>query len=117
MFPAIVARAPPPPPYCENSPPPPGFTPEQVHPNDPDHGSHHQWEVWNRIDYTAYRSEIPRFCSEFGFQAPPTWRTLTDWVHAVDGRPLDSADDPNNDPNFLLHQKAEDGNGKLDRGL
>ncbi len=29
------------------------------------------------IDYTAYRSEIPRFCSEFGFQAPPAWRTLT----------------------------------------
>ena len=54
---------------------------ERIHPNDPDHGTHHQWEVWNRIDYTAYRSEIPRFCSEFGFQAPPAWRTLSDWVH------------------------------------
>ena len=62
-------------------------------------------------------SEIPRFCSEFGFQAPPAWRTLTDWVHAVDGGPLDEAGDPKNDPNFLLHQKAADGNGKLDRGL
>ena len=69
------------------------------------------------IDYTAYRSEIPRFCSEFGFQAPPAWRTLIDWVHAVDGGPLDAASDPKNDANFLLHQKAEDGNGKLDRGL
>jgi hypothetical protein len=65
----------------------------------------------------AYRSEIPRFCSEFGFQAPPVWRTLIDWVHAVDGGPLDAADDAKNDVNFLLHQKADDGNGKLDRGL
>ena len=28
-----------------------------------------------------------------------------------------SASDPKNDANFLLHQKADDGNGKLDRGL
>ena len=90
---------------------------EVAHPNDPDHGTHHQWEVWNNIDYTAYRSEIPRFCSEFGFQAPPAWRTLTDWVHAVDGGALEAASDPKNDANFLLHQKAADGNGKLDRGL
>jgi beta-mannosidase len=42
---------------------------------------------------------------------------LIDWVHAVDGGALDNACDPKNDANFLLHQKAEDGNGKLDRGL
>lgn len=42
---------------------------------------------------------------------------MTDWVHAVDGGPLDAARDPKNDANFLLHQKADDGNGKLDRGL
>src|SRR3954447_26594175 len=117
MFPAIVAELDPTRPYCENSPCSPGFDLKQVHPNDPDHGSHHQWEVWNRIDYSAYRREIPRFCSEFGFQAPPTWRTLMDWVHAVDGGALDDASDPKDDPNFLIHQKAEDGNGKLDRGL
>src|SRR5512133_1566441 len=55
--------------------------------------------------------------SEFGFQAPPAWRTLTDWVHSVDGGQLAAASDPKSDVNFLLHQKAEDGNGKLDRGL
>jgi beta-mannosidase len=77
----------------------------------------HQWEVWNRIDYAAYRSEIPRFCAEFGFQAPPAWRTLIDWVHAADGGSLNAASEPKNDANFLLHQKADDGNGKLDRGL
>jgi beta-mannosidase len=117
VFSGIVADLDPTRPYSANSPYSPGAEPERVHPNDPDHGTHHQWEVWNRIDYTAYRSEIPRFCSEFGFQAPPAWRTLIDWVHTVDGRPLDTATDPKNDANFLLHQKADDGNGKLDRGL
>jgi beta-mannosidase len=117
LFTRIVAELDPTRPYCENSPCSPDTDLELVNPNDPDHGTHHQWEVWNRIDYAAYRSEIPRFCSEFGFQAPPAWRTLTDWVHAVDGGPLDAAREPKNDANFLLHQKADDGNGKLDRGL
>jgi beta-mannosidase len=117
LFPKIVAELDPTRPYCDNSPYSPRLNGDAVHPNDPDHGTHHQWEVWNHIDYTAYRSEIPRFCSEFGFQAPPAWRTLIDSVHAVDGRPLDAVSDPKNDTNFLLHQKADDGNGKLDRGL
>jgi beta-mannosidase len=117
LFPAIVAELDPTRPYCENSPCSPGFRFDQLHPNDPDHGSHHQWEVWNAIDYSAYRGEIPRFCSEFGFQAPPAWRTLMDWVHSAGGGRLDETGDPKNDPNFLLHQKAHDGNGKLDRGL
>jgi beta-mannosidase len=117
LFPAIVAELDPTRPYSDNSPYSPRVHGQDVHPNDPDHGTHHQWEVWNHIDYTAYRSEIPRFCSEFGFQAPPAWRTLTDWVHAVDGGVLEAASDPKNDANFLLHQKAADGNGKLDGGL
>ncbi|HEU4909672.1 MAG TPA: glycoside hydrolase family 2 protein, partial [Propionibacteriaceae bacterium] len=117
LFPRIVAELDPTRPYSDNSPYSPGADPQHVHPNDPNHGTHHQWDVWNRIDYTAYRSEIPRFCSEFGFQAPPAWRTLVDWVHASDGGPLDAANDPKNDANFLLHQKAAEGNDKLDRGL
>ncbi|HVD52597.1 MAG TPA: glycoside hydrolase family 2 protein [Propionibacteriaceae bacterium] len=117
LFPRIVAELDPTRPYCDNSPYSPRVDGRQAPPNDPDHGTHHQWDVWNKIDYTAYRSEIPRFCSEFGFQAPPAWRTLIDWVHAVDGGPLAAASDPKNDPNFLLHQKAAEGNGKLDRGL
>jgi beta-mannosidase len=117
LFARVVAELDPTRPYSENSPSSPGFDLSQVHPNDPDHGSHHQWEVWNRMDYSAYRSEIPRFCSEFGFQAPPAWRTLIDWVHAADGRPLDEVSNPKYDVNFLAHQKALDGNGKLDRGL
>ncbi|MEV8379224.1 glycoside hydrolase family 2 protein [Kribbella sp. NPDC056861] len=110
LFPRLVRELDPTRPYCDNSPYTPGST--NYHPNDPDRGTHHQWEVWNRVDYTIYRSEIPRFCSEFGFQGPPAWRTLTDWVHPADRGPLTK-----DDPVFLVHQKADDGNGKLDRGL
>ena len=117
LFPAVLAELDPTRPYATNSPFTPRRDPADVHPNDPDRGTHHQWEVWNRVDYTAYRSEIPRFCSEFGFQGPPAWRTLVESVHAVDGGPLADAPVPQEDPVFLVHQKAEDGNGKLDRGL
>ena len=75
LFPAIVGELDPTRTYSDNSPCSPGYSSAQLHPNQPDHGSHHQWEVWNRLDYHEYRSEIPRFCSEFGFQGPPAWRT------------------------------------------
>ena len=38
-------------------------------------------------------------------------------MHGVDGGPLTSAADPKQDANFRIHQKADDGNGKLDRGM
>jgi beta-mannosidase len=79
------------------------------HPNDPAHGTMHIWDVWNERDYTAYRDYVPRFCAEFGFQGPPAWATLTRAVH---DQPLTPTS-----PGLLVHQKAEDGNGKLVRGL
>jgi beta-mannosidase len=109
LFPRVVAELDPTRAYSDGSPYTPGFAPEEKHPNDQDHGTRHEWEVWNRIDYTHYRDHTPRFCSEFGFQGPPTWATLTDWIH---DEPLSPTS-----PAFLLHQKAEDGNGKLDRGM
>ena len=105
LLPAIVAELDPARHYSPGSP----YSPGEVHPNDPDHGTRHEWEVWNRIDYTHFRDHIPRFCSEFGFQGPPTWATLSRWIH---DDPLTPAS-----PAFRLHQKAQDGNGKLDRGL
>jgi beta-mannosidase len=105
-LPALVARLDATRPYVPNSPysPDPG-----AHPNDPSHGPVHIWDVWNERDYTGYLSYRPRFVSEFGFQGPPTWSTLTRAVH----------DDPltPDSPGMLAHQKAEDGNGKLARGL
>ncbi|KIH98271.1 beta-mannosidase [Streptomonospora alba] len=109
LFPRVVAELDPTRPYVEGSPCSPGHRPGGVHPNDPDHGCRHEWDVWNQSDYTHYRTTVPRFCAEFGFQGPPTWRTLTTWIH-------DSPLTPTS-PAFLLHQKANDGNGKLHRGL
>ncbi len=108
LLPQLVRELDPTRPYTDNSPSSPG----RVHPNDPDRGTHHQWDVWNRVDYSVYRSEVPRFCSEFGFQGPPNWRTLEDWVHPSRPGPLTKTDET-----FLVHQKAADGNGKLDRGM
>jgi beta-mannosidase len=105
-LPELVARLDPTRPYIPGSPysPDPG-----AHPNDPSSGPMHVWDVWNQRDYTAYLSYTPRFVSEFGFQGPPTWSTLTRAIH----------DDPltPDAPGMDAHQKAEDGNGKLARGL
>ncbi|MFE9750990.1 glycoside hydrolase family 2 protein [Saccharothrix saharensis] len=105
LLPKIVEELDPTRPYAPGSPHSPG----DVSHDDPDHGTRHVWGVWNSLDYTHYRDDIPRFCAEFGFQGPPTWATLTRWIH---DEPLTPTS-----PAFLLHQKAEDGNGKLDRGL
>ncbi|UOE43041.1 glycoside hydrolase family 2 protein [Agromyces larvae] len=82
---------------------------DYLHPNDASNGTVHIWDVWNERDYTAYREWRPRFVAEFGFQGPPAWSTLTSVVH---DQPLDPYG-----PQLLVHQKADDGNGKLERGL
>ncbi len=106
VLPRIVAELDPTRFYCPSSP----YSPvDGLHPNDANHGTRHEWDVWNNDDYTHYRDHVPRFCAEFGFQGPPTWATLTRWIH---DQPLTPGS-----PSFLAHQKAEDGNGKLDRGL
>jgi beta-mannosidase len=81
---------------------------DYLHPNDPRNGTMHIWDVWNAKDYTAYRHYKPRFVSEFGFQGPPAWSTLTSVVHDV---PLDPYGHQ-----MLVHQKAHLGNEKLQRG-
>jgi beta-mannosidase len=106
ILPKLVAELDPTRPYCAASP---WSFSQEIHPNDPDHGCMHIWDVWNQRDYTGYLDYIPRFASEFGFQGPPRWSTLTRAVHdtplAVDG------------PALLAHQKAADGMGKLERSL
>jgi beta-mannosidase len=108
-FPALLAELDPTRPYHPGSPSSPGHDPADVHPNDDRYGTRHEWEAWNREDYTWHDRSIPRFCSEFGWQAPPAWTTLAAALDAADLR-TDSAA-------FLLHQKADDGNGKLERGV
>jgi len=106
LFPRLVAELDPRTPYVPGSP----FSPDEaVHPNDPAQGPVHEWEVWNRQDQDRYLDLRPRFVSEFGFQGPPAWSTL---VSAVHDEPLDPYGHQ-----MLVHQKAEDGNLKLERGL
>ena len=104
-FPRIVAELAPQVLYTPGSPfsPTPGTAA-----NDPNHGSTHLWETWNRQDYPVFRSYRPRFVAEFGWQGPATWTTLTD---SVTDRPLTPES-----PGMLVHQKAQDGNDKLTDG-
>ncbi|MEJ3748071.1 glycoside hydrolase family 2 protein [Actinomycetes bacterium KLBMP 9797] len=106
LLPAIVAELDPTRPYWPGSP---WSGSHDRHPNDPAHGTTHEWAVWNRIDYAHYRDYVPRFASEFGFQAPPAYATLRRWL----------ADEPlaPDSPGMRHHQKAPDGDAKLRRGL
>ncbi|MFD7990272.1 glycoside hydrolase family 2 protein [Streptomyces mexicanus] len=106
LLPRVVAELDPTRPYTAGSPWSGSW---EHHPNDPAHGTHHSWEVWNRQDYAEYRASVPRFVAEFGWQAPPATATLR---RALPGEHL--APDS---PGMLHHQKAEDGNGKLNRGI
>ncbi|GGV24349.1 beta-mannosidase [Streptomyces longisporoflavus] len=106
LLPRVVAELDPTRPYTAGSPWSGSW---DHHPNDPDHGTYHSWEVWNRQDYTEYRADVPRFVSEFGWQAPPAMATLRDALPGEDLAP--------DSPGMLHHQKAEDGNGKLNRGV
>ncbi|BFO16465.1 hypothetical protein SHKM778_28530 [Streptomyces sp. KM77-8] len=73
VLPRVVAESDPTRPYTAGSP----WSGSWLHhPNDPAHGTHHSWEVWNRTDYADYRSHVPRFVAEFGWQAPPAYATL-----------------------------------------
>lgn len=106
LLPKIVAELDPTRPYWAGSPYSGSM---EIHPNDPEHGCTHVWDVWNDVGYEVYRDYIPRFCSEFGWQAPPTWATLEQSIH---DQPLTPTS-----PGVSHHQKATQGNFKLLRGL
>lgn len=106
LLPRLVAELDPARPYWAGSPYSGSM---DIHPNDPAHGCSHVWDVWNDIGYEHYADSVPRFCSEFGWQAPPTWATLSQSVHDQPMTPTS--------PGVWHHQKATIGNDKLLRGL
>lgn len=106
LLPRVLAELDPSRPYTPGSP---WSGTLDRHPNDPDHGSIHSWELWNRQDYPHYRDVVPRFLAEFGWQAPPTWSALT---RAISDDPMTPES-----PGMLVHQKAMEGNDKLTDGL
>ncbi|MEV3935606.1 glycoside hydrolase family 2 protein [Glycomyces sp. NPDC049804] len=105
LLPRILAELDPTRPYSPASPYSFG---DYRHPNDERYGTMHIWDVWNREDYTKYAEYRPRFLSEFGFQAPPAWSTLVSVVHDEPLGPFGEQ--------MLVHQKANLGNAKLERG-
>ncbi|MFE5339584.1 glycoside hydrolase family 2 protein [Isoptericola sp. NPDC056578] len=105
LLPGVLAKLDPTRPYSPASPYSFG---DYRHPNDERYGTMHIWDVWNREDYSVYARYRPRFLSEFGFQGPPAWSTLTRVVH---DEPLDPFGHQ-----MLVHQKAHLGNAKLERG-
>ncbi|WP_418275796.1 glycoside hydrolase family 2 protein [Isoptericola jiangsuensis] len=105
LLPRVVAELDPTRPY---SPASPFSFGDYRHPNDERYGTMHIWDVWNREDYTVYRRYRPRFLSEFGFQGPPAWSTLARVVHDEPLAPFGHQ--------MLVHQKANLGNAKLERG-
>ncbi|MFF5178966.1 glycoside hydrolase family 2 protein [Micromonospora sp. NPDC000316] len=106
VLPRIVGALDPTRPYWPGSP---WSGSEEIHPNDPTHGTTHIWDVWNTDDYTKYREYVPRFVAEFGYQAPPAYATLR---RALSDEPL-----AQDSPGMAHHQKAADGDAKLQRGL
>lgn len=72
-------------------------------PNGQKQGDSHYWDVWHgRKPFTAYRSQYPRFMSEFGFQALPPMPTIKTYAEKPDW----------NMTSYIMerHQKNDSGN-------
>jgi beta-mannosidase len=82
MLPEIVAREDPDRPYWPSS----ASSGEPfVDPNGPTRGDMHYWGVWHeRKPFSAYRDQLPRFASEFGFQSLPPIATLLSFTSPAD---------------------------------
>ncbi|HEX8465027.1 MAG TPA: glycoside hydrolase family 2 TIM barrel-domain containing protein [Abditibacterium sp.] len=102
ILPALVKEIDPTRPYWPGSP---YSGTLDIHPNADAWGLKHMWETWNRVNHTMFRSYTPRFASEFGHQAPPTYSTIVRSIPEDARNPYS--------PAMLAHQKADGGNDKL----
>ncbi|HLO30100.1 MAG TPA: glycoside hydrolase family 2 protein [Anaerolineales bacterium] len=69
-------------------------------------GDCHYWDVWHgRKPFTAYRTQYPRFMSEFGFQALPPLKTIATYAVPSDW----------NMTSYIMehHQRSGSGNGLM----
>jgi beta-mannosidase len=69
-------------------------------------GDCHYWDVWHgRKPFTAYRTQFPRFMSEFGFQALPPLKTIATYADPADW----------NMTSYIMehHQRSGSGNGLM----
>ena len=102
LLPRVVAEVDPSRPYWPGSP----YSGSMgIHPLADAYGNKHMWDTWNEVSFSHFRRYSPRFASEFGHQAPPTWATLTRAIPEGKRDPLS--------PSMLSHQKAAGGQEKL----
>ncbi|HEX2997278.1 MAG TPA: glycoside hydrolase family 2 protein, partial [Anaerolineales bacterium] len=69
-------------------------------------GDCHYWDVWHgRKPFTAYRTQYPRFMSEFGFQALPPLKTIATYAEPSEW----------NMTSYVMehHQRSGSGNGLM----
>jgi beta-mannosidase len=79
-------------------------------PNGQRQGDAHYWDVWHGgRPFTAYRSQFPRFMSEFGFQALPPLPTISSYAEEADW----------NMTSYIMeqHQKNANGNSLIIRQM
>ncbi|MGC8654449.1 MAG: glycoside hydrolase family 2 protein [Candidatus Kryptoniota bacterium] len=54
-------------------------------PNSETEGNHHEWNIWSGYkSFREYEKVNPRFVTEFGFQAPPSLRTIDTFTLKTD---------------------------------
>ena len=102
LLPRICAELDPSRPYWAGSPYSGAM---EIHPNADAYGNKHMWDTWNDANFTFFRKYSPRFASEFGHQAPPTYSTLARAIPPDKRDPMSVS--------MLSHQKAHGGNEKL----
>jgi beta-mannosidase len=81
-----------------------------IDPNGQKQGDAHYWDVWHGgKPFTAYRSQYPRFMSEFGFQALPPLSTIRTYAEEKDW----------NMTSYIMeqHQKNANGNSMMIRQM
>ena len=55
------------------------------HPDDESKGDCHYWEVWHGLKpFEDYKNHTMRFCSEFGFQSLPSFKTIKTFTREAD---------------------------------
>jgi beta-mannosidase len=98
IIPEVLAQEDPGRPYWPSSPSLGWGDPESLN-----RGDNHYWGVWHgREPFRVFKEKLPRFASEFGFQALPPMRTVEAFTEEGD-RDL-------YDPVFIIHQKHPIGN-------
>jgi len=105
VLPKLLAELDPSRPYWPSSPYSGSM---DLHPLEDAHGNKHVWDVGKAKDYRAYRQHLPRFVSEFGYQAPASFPVLRKAI------PPDQWDVSS--PAMRLHQKGP-GNEVIDKLL